>query len=87
MTSAALQLAVSVRDLAWMDEGLCQETDPEAFFVEKGGDTRPAKRVCAVCPVQRVCLDYAVAEQIQFGVWGGVSAKERIRRAARRRAA
>lgn len=85
--TGTLQLAVDVRHMAWMDEGLCQETDPEAFFVEKGGDTRPAKRVCASCPVRQVCLDYAMDEQIQFGVWGGVSAKERIRIAARQRAA
>ena len=36
--------------LAWQDRALCAQTDPEAFFPEKGGSTREAKRVCRGCP-------------------------------------
>ena len=39
-------------ELAWQAEALCAQTDPEAFFPEKGGSTRDAKRVCGVCPVR-----------------------------------
>ena len=41
-------------ELAWQAEALCAQTDPEAFFPEKGGSTRDAKRVCGVCPVRVV---------------------------------
>ena len=75
----------------WMRTGLCAQTDPAAFHPEKGEPTRPAKSVCAVCPVREQCLSYALETNQQFGVWGGHSAKERraLRRgaAAERRAA
>jgi len=43
---------VAGADESWRLEGPCAETDPEAFFPEKGGSTRDAKRVCAGCPVR-----------------------------------
>ena len=61
----------------WMDFALCAETDPEAFFVEKSGDTRPAKAVCLACPVRLNCLDYAVENRIAWGIWGGLSPRQR----------
>ena len=66
----------------WMRDGLCAQTDQDAFHPEKGASTRPAKSVCAVCPVREQCLSYALETNQQFGVWGGHSAKER--RALRR---
>ena len=65
--------------LAWQEEALCAQTDPEAFFPEKGGSTREAKRVCQVCPVRAECLDYALANDERFGIWGGMSERERRR--------
>lgn len=70
--------------LAWQDRALCAQTDPEAFFPEKGGSTREAKRVCASCEVRAECLDYALANDERFGIWGGLS--ERERRKMKRRA-
>ena len=67
----------------WRDEGLCAQTDPEAFYPEKGQATKPAKRICARCPVQALCLEYALAHDERYGVWGGTS--ERERRAIKRR--
>lgn len=62
----------------WMDEALCgQVVDPEMFFPEKGGTTRPAKSVCASCDVREQCLAYAMAHDVRFGVWGGLSEQER----------
>ena len=58
--------------------------DPEAFFPEKGGSTREAKRVCATCEVREECLEYALANDERFGIWGGMS--ERERRKLKRRA-
>ena len=46
-------------ELAWQERGLCAQTDPEAFFPEKGGSTREAKRVCLTCDVRLECLEYA----------------------------
>lgn len=63
----------------WQDRALCAQTDPEAFFPEKGGSTRDAKRVCATCEVRAECLDYALAHDERFGIWGGLSNLERRR--------
>ena len=70
--------------LAWQEDALCAQTDPEAFFPEKGGSTRDAKRICAQCTVRAECLEYALKNDERFGIWGGLS--ERERRRMRRRA-
>jgi WhiB family transcriptional regulator, redox-sensing transcriptional regulator len=70
---------------AWRLDALCAETDPEAFFPEKGGSTREAKRVCVGCDVRAECLEFALANDERFGIWGGLSERERRRlRQARR---
>ena len=71
-------------ELSWQDGALCAQTDPEAFFPEKGGSTREAKRVCVGCEVRAECLEYALAKDERFGIWGGLS--ERERRKLKRRA-
>ena len=65
--------------LAWQRDALCSQTDPEAFFPEKGGSTREAKRVCQSCDVRQECLEYALAHDERFGIWGGLSERERRR--------
>lgn len=64
---------------AWMGDALCAETDPESFFPEKGGSTRSAKRTCGSCEVSAQCLAFAVAGDERFGIWGGLSERERRR--------
>lgn len=72
----------------WQAYAACAETDPDAFFVEKGQSTREAKAICAGCFVRAECLEYALATDQIFGVWGGTSENQRKRlRAERRRAA
>jgi WhiB family transcriptional regulator, redox-sensing transcriptional regulator len=80
--------AVEVRDVfecapvtpdQWQDRALCAQTDPEAFFPEKGGSTREAKKICLGCEVRAECLDYALAHDERFGIWGGLSERERRR--------
>jgi len=68
----------------WFDEAACLQADPDAFYPEKGGSSRAAKRVCHTCPVQTECLSYALANDERFGIWGGMS--ERERRQLKRRA-
>jgi WhiB family transcriptional regulator, redox-sensing transcriptional regulator len=65
--------------VSWQDQALCAQTDPEAFFPEKGGSTREAKRVCGRCEVRSECLEYALAHDERFGIWGGLSERERRR--------
>ena len=61
----------------WAERALCAQTDPEAFFPEKGGSTREAKKVCLGCDVRSECLEYALANDERFGIWGGLSERER----------
>lgn len=70
--------------LAWQSDSLCAQTDPEAFFPEKGGSTRDAKKICSSCEVRTQCLEYALQNDERFGIWGGLS--ERERRKLRKRA-
>lgn len=63
----------------WRDQALCAQADPEAFFPEKGGSTRDAKRICLGCEVRQECLEYALAHDERFGIWGGLSERERRR--------
>jgi WhiB family redox-sensing transcriptional regulator len=66
-------------ELGWQERALCAQTDPEAFFPEKGGSTREAKRVCTTCEVRVECLEYALDHDERFGIWGGLSERERRR--------
>lgn len=77
-------LGIGDGPLAWQQDALCAQTDPEAFFPEKGGSTREAKAVCQACQVRAECLEYALANDERFGIWGGLSERERrrMRRAA-----
>jgi WhiB family redox-sensing transcriptional regulator len=75
----AFESAQESEDNQWQDHALCAQTDPEAFFPEKGGSTREAKRICLGCEVKDKCLDYALAHDERFGIWGGLSERERRR--------
>lgn len=62
---------------SWTASALCAQTDPEVFYPEKGESTLPAKRVCARCPVRSECLEEALSRNERYGVWGGLSERER----------
>jgi WhiB family redox-sensing transcriptional regulator len=77
-------LAVSARFAArWRELAACRGTDLEVFFPGRGESAGPARQVCAGCPVRTQCLDYAITSQIAYGIWGGLT--ERERRALRSR--
>lgn len=63
--------------MSWLNDAICSQTDPEAFFPEKGGTARIAKAVCAKCPVIEQCREYAIHDTSLMGVWGGTSEMER----------
>ena len=68
----------------------CSETDPEAFFPDKGmantswEEMRMAKNICKACPYKTPCLDWAIDNR-EFGIWGGTTERERrpLRRSRR----
>ena len=66
-------------EASWQERALCSQTDPEAFFPEKGGSTREAKKICTGCEVRAECLEYALQHDERFGIWGGLSERERRR--------
>ena len=77
-----------VLDTEWMAQGNCADKPPSLFFPSDGVGVEVAKRVCADCPMKAMCLEYALSNRIDHGVWGGTSDRERRRihkaRAARR---
>lgn len=69
---------------AEQEDAVCAQTDPEAFFPELGESTRTAKQVCRGCPLRAEllggndrCLEVALANGERFGIWGGLSERER----------
>jgi WhiB family redox-sensing transcriptional regulator len=73
------------RTSTWMEHGLCRHVPPSTFFPNDGVGVEVARRICAACPAQTPCLEYALAERIDHGVWGGTSERERRRILKRRR--
>ena len=61
----------------WMTDGLCRQSDGEAWFPENGAHADAAVAICRRCPVRTQCLDYALAHDERFGVWGGLTPNER----------
>jgi WhiB family redox-sensing transcriptional regulator len=72
-------------DQSWQDFANCLGVDPDLFFPERGASTKEAKEVCRGCVVREDCLEYALANGEKFGIWGGMSERER-RRIRRQRA-
>ncbi|WP_431039362.1 WhiB family transcriptional regulator [Streptomyces sp. P6-2-1] len=70
----------------WKEGALCAQIGPDFFFPEPGGSVQDAKRVCRSCPSRRACLEHALARDERYGVWGGLSEKERGRLRRLRRA-
>jgi WhiB family redox-sensing transcriptional regulator len=59
---------------------VCQEIDGELWFPEiGGGHVAEAKKLCQECPVKNECLQFALANDEQYGIWGGLSVRERMR--------
>jgi WhiB family redox-sensing transcriptional regulator len=55
----------------------CRATDPDLFFSDNPADVDQAKQTCSGCPARGDCLSYALAHEIEFGVWGGSTPEER----------
>ena len=85
MREMLIQLEVDHGDRRWQERANCLGVDPDLFFPERGASTKEAKSVCHGCEVQPECLEYALRHGEKFGIWGGMSERER-RRIRRQRA-
>lgn len=70
---------------AWRQRAACRGVDPDIFYPVSDEDAEDAKAICATCPVQQLCLDWALASREKEGVWGGATERERRRILRRRR--
>jgi WhiB family transcriptional regulator, redox-sensing transcriptional regulator len=66
-------------DTEWMARGRCTNVPPSRFFPSDGAGVELARKICAECPVREPCLEHALANRIDHGVWGGCSERERRR--------
>ena len=74
-----IQALINQGPRAWQARANCMGVDPELFFPERGSSTREAKEVCRGCVVRGDCLEFAIANSEKFGIWGGMSERERRR--------
>lgn len=75
MTIVGQDLSVVLE--SWHEKARCKGWDPEIFYPDRGVPSASAKAVCRECPVQPDCLDYAISRDERFGIWGGLSERER----------
>lgn len=71
--------ALAIDSLSWQDFANCRGADADLFFPERGASTRKAKAICTACEVKLDCLEFALVEGEKFGIWGGMSERERRR--------
>ena len=80
VTNQMAFLSASEKDEpTWHDFANCLGVDPDLFFPERGASTKEAKEVCRGCVVRDDCLEYALQNGEKFGIWGGMSERERRR--------
>ena len=68
----------AMEDQSWATRGACASMDPDEFFVQ-GAEQHALKSACGACPVRTECLADALDNRIDFGVWGGMTERERRR--------
>lgn len=79
-------ILLDLRHLRWQLDAACNGMDRELFFSAERDDLAPLRAVCASCPVQQDCLDYANEHRL-LGFWGGATETERKRQRRRERRA
>lgn len=72
-------IGFAFEEVPWMARAACAGAGHHQFFPAHGQSADKAKEVCSTCPVAGPCLDYALRWKISFGVWGGLSERERRR--------
>lgn len=69
----------------WRQHGKCRGVDPEVFYPVNEDDAAQAKAICDSCPVRQPCLEWALTDRERYGVWGGLTERERRRLLRHRR--
>ena len=64
-------------DTEWMDRGACRSVPTETMFPSESHGVVLARRICRKCPVRQACLEFAVRNRIEDGIWGGMSVERR----------
>lgn len=75
------------QDREWQRQGRCRGSDPDPWFPQRGDNKQHveiAKAICNTCPVQQRCGEYGIANNEEFGVWGGLTGRERRKIRSRR---
>jgi WhiB family redox-sensing transcriptional regulator len=72
-------MSKQINTTGWMDKAACKDMDREVFFPLTVAESLKARRVCYECPVRRECLEYAINDPYIYGVWGGLTEKQRRR--------
>ena len=85
-TSAPMDLIMlGVDDRPWSIHGACRQYEPDLFFPGPDGSVDDALRICRACPVLAECREWALDTRVRYGIWGGMTERER-RRTLRRTA-
>jgi WhiB family redox-sensing transcriptional regulator len=71
----------------WTVDAACVGSDPAVFFIDHGRPATQAKAICRTCRVRDACLDFALEAHERHGIWGGLTDKQRLAEARRRRQA
>ena len=74
--SVVLSSSAAADPQAWVAASACRNADPDELFVTGAAQNR-AKAVCMGCPVRTECLSDALDNRVEFGVWGGMTERER----------
>ncbi len=75
-TANSTPRAVAANERTWVSEALCRRTEPDALFV-RGAKQREAAVICRRCPVMTECGAEALDNRVEFGVWGGMTERQR----------
>ncbi len=74
-----MKIDVAIAPEPWTADALCAQTDADLWYPELGSPARAAKMICRACPVTTECLDYALTHHEAYGIWGGLSERQRRR--------
>jgi WhiB family redox-sensing transcriptional regulator len=74
-----VQTERNATDYSWQQRGSCRGVDAELFFPASEEEAIPGKAICEACPVRLACLAFSLERNERFGVWGGLTERERAR--------
>ncbi|KIQ14309.1 transcriptional regulator [Rhodococcus sp. Leaf7] len=75
-SNAALDIGEAEARIAWVSQARCRGVDPDQLFV-RGAAQRKAATICRHCPVLMQCGADALDNRVEFGVWGGMTERQR----------